>query len=64
MNTPEQEQNLMVVIEEILDMLNNCIENKVSEELEMTLGDENMGDTLILQAIYVKNKNADKKVLN
>ena len=61
MNTPNEEEVLMQTLQEILDTMNTCIENKSSDELELVLGDENMGDNLILTFTYSKNKNKTNK---
>ncbi len=58
--TKEADNEFMKVLQEIVDTMNDVIVSKKSEELELTLGDENMGDALVIQIHYVPNTNNSK----
>lgn len=68
MTKQDDEAEFVKVIQQIVDMMNDCITNKTSEEMELTLGEENLGDSLIITMQYNKVKKTksgkNKELLN
>lgn len=60
----EGDELITAIIENLLNMIEVCTETKESDELELELGGENMGDKVVVTVKFVENKNSKSKVLN
>lgn len=63
----EDEQIMIEVLENVLEMINECGTTKQSTQLEIQLGEDRKGDTILVSVNYVKkkkNKQDKKEMLN
>lgn len=58
--TKNEEEAVIEVMQHIFELMNDCVETKKTNELEIMLGDENTGDKLLVSISYLKTNN--KKV--
>lgn len=64
MNTNEKNQdedNLMEVLQHLIDMIDTCVETKQPDQLEITLGDDKLGDKIVVDISYIKKEKDSKK---